>query len=143
MEQETPKRRPTADGISSQKERIEARLGTEISMAQKLVFVGSAIRPFETQRVNQLRATARRVIGQLTRLCSYLRDPKWVFVPVSKLPRRNYSMKELMLRLYREDAGQVQPKQRKLAMMDDDQKDAGPRRQEGTVREHERLALLI
>jgi hypothetical protein len=66
-----------------------------------------------------------------------------VFVPVSKLPRRNYSMKELMLRLYREDAGQVQPKQRKLAMMDDDQKDAGPRRQEGTVREHERLALLI
>jgi len=52
-------------------------------------------------------------------------------------------MKELMLRLYREDAGQVQPKQRKLAMMDDDQKDAGPRRQEGTVREHERLALLI
>jgi pilus assembly protein Flp/PilA len=29
-----------------------------------------------------------------------------VFVPVSKLTRRNYNMKELMLRLYREDAGQ-------------------------------------
>lgn len=39
-------------------------------------------------------------------MAPYLHYHKWVFVPVSKLTRRNYNMKELMLRLYREDAGQ-------------------------------------
>ena len=39
-------------------------------------------------------------------MAPYLHYPMRVFVPVSKLTRRNHNMKELMLRLYREDAGQ-------------------------------------